>query len=224
MANGETTTAVAKEEVQGQPAPAAKWKGRTREAFKWLTLAVVGFLLGDAYSAARDWAMDKPDYLQELAKTQKQEFADLRDSLQKIGGTIDNGDRAAFNQVKGAIKSIEQTNASLIQQLVMAKQENETLRTVAGQQAGISGGYDFILSETRGIRIDPATVLGVETVHGGGVWVNLTSGTAEKPLRMHLDPGQFVPYSNARGGACKLSLLSYNNGDPGTATFSNHCA
>ena len=227
MATGESASATYAQAQAGQQAggkleagQSGARKRRGLEMLKWLGLAVVGFLLGDAYSAARDWAMDKPDYLQELTESQKQEFADLRASLRSIGGAIESGDRAAFNQVKGAIDAIEKTNAGLIQQLVVAKQENETLRDVAGQQAGISGGYDFILSEKRGIRIDPATVLGVENVTSGGVTVNLTSQAADKPQRMYMDPGEFLAYVNAQGSACKLSLLSFNDG---AAAFSNHC-
>jgi len=229
MANGETAPAT---DAQGQPKPAeekagagktGKKKGRILEGLKWLALAVAGFLLGDAYNAARDWAMDKPDYLEELSKSQKAEFASLRESLQGLGSTIESGDRKALAQVKSAVDSIEQTNKGLIQQLVLAKQENETLRKVAGQQAGISGGYDFILPEARGIRIDPATVLGVESVGHNGVRVNLTSQQAEKPLRQYLSTGQFVAYTNAQGSACKLSLLSFSDGRPGSAAFSNHC-
>ena len=211
MATGESASATDAQAQAGGKVEAGQSGARKRrglEMLKWLGLAVVGFLLGDAYSAARDWAMDKPDYLQELTESQKQEFADLRASLRSIGGAIESGDRAAFNQVKGAIDAIEKTNAGLIQQLVVAK------------QAGISGGYDFILSEKRGIRIDPATVLGVENVTSGGVAVNLTSQAADKPQRMYMDPGEFLAYVNAQGSACKLSLLSFNDG---AAAFSNHC-
>ena len=63
-------------------------------------------------------------------------------------------------------------------------------------------------------------MLGVENVTSGGVAVNLTSQAADKPQRMYMDPGEFLAYVNAQGSACKLSLLSFNDG---AAAFSNHC-
>ena len=138
----------------GEGNGSGKWIKTSRNALAWILLAVAGFLLNDAYSWARDKAMDKPDYLQELARDQEQQFKALKDSLGKISSSIDSGDRAAFKQVKDAVSAMGDTNASLIQQLVLAKQENETLRRIAGDKAGVSGGYDFILAEGSGIRVD----------------------------------------------------------------------
>lgn len=191
------------------------------EAGKWLLLAVAGFLLGDAYNAARDWAMDKPDYLKELAESQKKEFADLHKSLGQIEGP---GDRAAVRQVQGAVKAIEQTNAGLIQQLVLARRENDTLRKVAGDKAGVSGGYDFMLSSTGGIRIDPATVLGLDRVSGNGTYINLTASGQERSVSKFLSVGESVAYVDAQGRACKVTLVSFNNASPGAASFVNGCS
>ena len=143
--------------------------------------------IADAYSAARDWAMDKPAYLQELTESQKQEFADLRASLRSIGGAIESGDRAAFNQVKGAIDAIEKTNAGLIQQLVVAKQENETLRnallvsgariarlqTAASDNARLTGMLGAVRRERYEVQPFPYTPLTQPTITRVG---NLVGG------------------------------------------------
>ena len=80
MATGESASARDAQAQAGQQAggkleagQSGARKRRGLEMLKWLGLAVVGFLLGDAYSAARDWAMDQPDYLQDLTDSQKQE-------------------------------------------------------------------------------------------------------------------------------------------------------
>ena len=190
------------------------------EVSKWLLLAVAGFLLGDAYNAARDWAMDKPDYLQELAASQKKEFADLHKSLDQIEGS---GGRAALRQVQGAVKAIEQTNAGLIQQLVLARRENDTLRKVAGDKAGVSGGYDFMLADAGGIRIDQATVLGLDHVTRNGAYINLTASGQERPLSKLLSAGESVAYTDSQGRACKIVLVSFNSASPGAASFVNGC-
>lgn len=207
----------------GEGNGSGKWIKTSRNALAWILLAVAGFLLNDAYSWARDKTMDKPDYLQELARDQEQQFKALKDSLGKISSSIDSGDRAAFKQVKDAVSAMGDTNASLIQQLVLAKQENETLRRIAGDKAGVSGGYDFILAEGSGIRVDRDTILGVERIDTHGALVNLASGNTEQVKNERLTPGEALAFTNPQGKQCKVSLLSFNDAAVGTASFAVGC-
>lgn len=190
----------------------------------WVLLGIAGFMLNEALAWARDKAMDKPDYLQQLAQEQDKEFEEIKSSLRQIGGAIESGDRKALAQVQGAIDGIERTNAGLIQQLVLAKQENETLRKVAGAKAGVSGGYDFILAEDSGIRIDPTTVLGVESVGSGGAHVNLTALGTERANSRFLSAGESIAFTNQGGADCKVSMVSFNNAGVGTASFVVGCS
>lgn len=195
--------------------------------FLAMTLAglvlLVGFVSNDAYTSLKGLIWKKTDHLTELAEEQRKAFADLRADLGQISSSISEGDRAAFRSVRSAVEAIENTNAGLIQQLVLAKQENETLRKASQQAVGVSGGYDFILAERSGVRLDATTVLGVTNVAGGYVGVNLTSAKSEKSVRESLQSGESIAYSSASGQACKVSLLSVNNADIGTASFAIGC-
>lgn len=201
------------------PSKASRWITIKRGVL-WILLAVVGFLLNDAYNAARDWATDKPDYLKALAEQQDKEFAALKESLGQISGSISSGDREAFRQVKNAVSSIEKTNTGLIQQLALAKQENESLRTIASQKADVSGGYDIILPVDAGLRIDSTTTLGLARVTNNGVYINLTSEGEDRTRRAGLGPGDSIAYQNSSGRSCKLSLLSFNDA---SASFALGC-
>jgi hypothetical protein len=219
MGNGEITPAAPAEAV----APAAG-KGRlalARNIAIWVGLGLAGFLLNEGLTWARDRMMDKPDYLQQLAEAQQKEFDEVKASLRQIGGSIDSGDRAAYDQVRDAVASMEKTNASLIQQLVLAKQENETLRKVGSAKTGISGGYDFLLAQGSGLRLEDGTVFGLENVGGGGVRVNVSSPTDS--TNRFLRSGQAVDYTSNSGGACRVSLLSFNDARIGTASFARSC-
>ncbi len=190
----------------------------------WILLGIAGFMLNEALAWARDSAMDKPDYLEELAQKQEQEFKGLNDQLKQISGSIDAGDRKAFAQVKESIEGIERTNTSLIQQLVLAKQENETLRLITGEKAGVSGGYDFILAESGGVRIDRDTIIGLDYVSGNGAKVNLTSAGSERGTSRLLGTGESLSFRSETGQDCKVSVVSFNAAEAGTASFVVGCA
>lgn len=187
----------------------------------WVGLGLAGFLLNESLSWARDQMMDKPDYLQELAKAQQKQFEDVKASLRQISGSIDAGGRAAYDQVRDAVVSMEKTNASLIQQLVLAKQENETLRKLGSEKTGIAGGYDFLLAQGNGLRLEDGTTFGLEYVGGGGARVNLSSPT--ESTNRFLRSGQAVTYTSRTGGSCRVALLSINDARIGTASFARSC-
>lgn len=204
------------------------WK-KSMEAhpLKGAILAVVLFALGVVGSVIIDRIKSKvlgPDeFLVQIADSQKQEFAALRKNLDHLSSSIDSGDRQAFDSVRNAVKTLEGSNNQLMQQLVLAKRENDTLRKTVEQKTGVSGGYDFILAEDNGIRLDNTTILGVQGINSGYVRVSLTSSDADKPANQSLQSGQSLTYRSATGKSCKVSVLSINNGNPGTASFAVGC-
>lgn len=150
-------------------------------------------------------------------------IAQALDRRHLFQSAINSGDRAAFASVKSAIRSIERSNAELIQQLVLAKQESDTLRSLAEQRTGIAGGYDFILTENGGIRLDRATTFGIGYVTRDYVRANLSSVGGPDAKSVELNSGQSLAFQGADQRQCKVSLLSIHQADIGTASFAVNC-
>ena len=102
---------------------------------------------------------------------------------------------------------IRETNAGLLNQLVMARDEYGRLSQASGAQGGVSGGYDFILSEHTGMRVDETTVVGVGNIDRSGATVTVTANDANGRGRF-LSSGEAVAFRNAAGEACRVVLLS----------------
>lgn len=192
-------------------------------------LAIILFALGVAGNEVIDRLkahfLPPDEFLAQMSENQKQQFEDLKKNLGDIQNSLSNEDRTAFRGVKDAVSAIEKSNSDLIQQLVLAKQENESLQKVSQQKTGISGGYDFILTPGAGVRLDAATVLGVEQISRDyGVTVNLTSRAEVKTINEALKSGQSIAYQNAKGQSCKVSVLSINSAGSGSASFVVGCS
>ena len=179
---------------------------------------------------AGNWGLDKvrdrlfgPDeFLAQIAEDQKKEFAELKDSLGKLGQSLESGDQKTFRAVESAVKAVETNNQNLIRQLVLAKEENDTLRRVVEQKTGFSGGYDFVLSEKQGMRLDRTTAIGFDYNQVNYIGVGLS--TKESSSRHDLRPGQSLGYTSADGSSCRIALLSLRGErGSGAATFTNLC-
>lgn len=94
---------------------------------------------------------------------------------------------------------------------------------LAEKNAGIAGGYDFIVAENRSTRIDSQTVIGVTNVSPNGVRVNLTR-TGDAVTDRYMQSGESLDYRSVDGRNCKVSLLSVRDGDVGAASFAIGCA
>ena len=179
---------------------------------------------------AGNWGLDKvrdslfgPDeFLAQIAEDQKKEFAELKDSLGKLGQSLEGSDRQALRAVESAVKTVETANQSLIQQLALAKQENDTLRRVVEQKAGFSGGYDFVLSEKQGMRLDRTTAVGFDYNQNSYIGVGLS--TKDGSSRHSIRPGESLGYTSADGSSCRIALLSIRGeSGSGAATFTTLC-
>lgn len=191
---------------------------------KRTVLAVIFLTLGVAGSEAYQWMREKligPDeYLEQMKRDQETAFARLEDGLRQIRGSVDSGARDAVREISGAVGEMRSINSSLISQLALAKQENDRLSKIAQQRTGVSGGYDFILSENTGLRIDPTTQIGVGSISGRGARVRLSAESADN-AQTFLQTGEFLAYRGADGRSCKVTLLSVT--DNGSASFALSC-
>lgn len=225
--------------ASGQPEAAAK-PGILRRALHWywgerdsaqkgepvkrtavaLVLLALGVAGSEAYGYVRDKFRDPDAYLVTMKQEQDAAFAKLQDSLSALGNAVEGSGREALAEVKGAVGEMKSANAGLMAQLALAKQENARLSQVAGRQAGVSGGYDIILSENTGLALDASSVFGVQRVDRGGAWVRM-SAAGEADQRKYLESGESLAYRNAAGDTCKVSLLSVSGGE--SASFKTSC-
>lgn len=185
-----------------------------------VAVAVGALMVNDLYDTLKPWGNGTDAFLQQMKQDQTKAFASLEEGLQRIRGSIDGGDRAAFRQVSEAVEELKDVNVGLMSQLALAKQENERLSQVAARQHGVSGGYDFILGENTGLRLDRSTQIGVDTISGDGAYVRLSAKDTQN-ARTFLDNGESVAYTNGAGQPCKVTLLSVSGGS--AASFALSC-
>lgn len=233
-------TGINNNEIQGAPGQQVTAKsGRLRRFLQWywgqrdsadkgepgkrtvvaLVLLGLGVAGSEAYGYVRDKFRDPDAYLVTMKQEQDAAFARLQDSLSELGSAVEGSGREALAEVKGAVSEMKSANTGLMAQLALAKQENVRLSRVAGQQAGVSGGYDLILSENTGLALDASSVLGVQRVHSGGVWVRLSAG-GQEDQRKHLEAGESLAYRSEAGRECRVSLLSISGE---SASFKRSC-
>lgn len=187
-----------------------------------LAVFVLAYLGNWGLDRIRDGLFGPDEFLAQIAEDQKKEFADLKANLDKLGQSLESGDRQTYRAVESAVKTVETANQNLIRQLALAKEENDTLRRVVEQKAGFSGGYDFVLSEKQGMRLDRTTAVGFD--YNGVNYITVGLSTKESSNRHDLRPGQSLGYTSADGSSCRIALLSLR-GDHGSgaATFTNLC-
>ena len=190
---------------------------RTIVALLLLTVGVAGT---EAYGYVRDKFRDPDAYLVSMKKDQDVAFKRLQDSLNALGSSVEGDGRAALAEVKGAVGEMKSINTGLLAQLSMAKRENERLSQVAGQQAGISGGYDVILSKNTGVALDDSSVLGVQWIDSSNAYVSVSAAGDDQ--RRYLSSGESIAYQNARKQSCKVVLLSISAGS--SASFKTSCS
>lgn len=186
-----------------------------------LVLLAIGVAGSEVYGYVRDKYRDPDAYLVKMKQDQDVAFKKLQDSLSSLSGSVESGGRDALAEVKSAVSEIKATNSGLLAQLALAKDENQRLAQVAGRQAGISGGYDVILSENTGVSLDASSVLGVQGISPTGARVSLSAnGSDGRPA--FVQSGESIAYQSAAGRQCKVTLLSIGGGGQ-SASFDNSC-
>lgn len=186
-----------------------------------VALIVGGFGVNEAYGWARSQIVDPDEYLKDLSAKQDKSFDELKQGLNRLSSAVSFTDREALDQVEAASRSIRDANLGLISQLDLAKRENERLAQVGGQQAGVRGGYDLMLTENTGMVLEPGVVLGVNTISTSWIGANLSANGAPEGSQL-LESGESMPYRNMAGANCKVTLLSIS-GSGGAAAFSKSC-
>lgn len=199
------------------------WRGNLEAHPLWgtlfaVTLAVAGFGASMLWQWYQEKTAEPDKLLVEIKEKQDEEFRALREGLDRLA----DGEEGAAREVRTAVKAIESTNSTLIEQLSLAREEYGRLQKVAGGGASVQGGYDVILTEETGIRIDAVNVLGVTDVQRGGARTTITSGTSE-PIGEFLTSGESLPYKAADGRDCRASLLSISEAGK-AASFALACS
>ena len=189
---------------------------RTLAAF---VLLAIGVLASEAYGYVRDTFREPDAYLVQIKEGQDRAFKDLQESLRALSGSVEGSGSEALAEVRDAVSAIKSANSGLIEQLSLAKEENKRLSAMAIQQAGVTGGYDILLTEDTGVALDARSALGLENINGGNATVNLS---AAESTRARLASGEAIAYQDADGRACRVTLLSIS-GNGKSASFSKSC-
>lgn len=216
MDQGENTAPVAAPGRMG-------FMGKAKMALMALLFAVGGWIGQDVYGMARDALLPGDDPIATLAEQQKAGFDELRASLDGLRGSVDREGQAAFKQVQRATADLERVNRDILAKLQFAQSENAAITRNLQETRGLSGGYDFLLSPQESMRIDAQNVVGLDRLTGDGAWVAITSGSSEDAERRgHIRTGGSLPFTNAGGQSCRVTLMSKREGI-GAASFSIIC-
>lgn len=214
---------------QGNAAQAATGAGgrgfiyKAKIALTALVFAISGWIGEDLYAKARDALLPGDDPIAALAEQQKAGFEELRASLDGLRGSVDREGREALKQVQRASDDLQRINQDMLAKLQFAQRENEALARNLQEARGLAGGYDFLLAPQESMRIDPQNVVGLERLTSDGAWVSVTSGSSkDAQKRDHIRTGGSVPFTNASGQDCRVTLMSKREGI-GAASFSVIC-
>lgn len=188
---------------------------------------VLGFLanaiLGDLYAQYKPWKESDDEFIGKIIAAQKVEFDSMNNHLAQLRDNLPAEGRDAFRSLERSISGLERQSAGLVQQLDLARQEIETMATVAESRGGVGAGYDFTLAGLTSMDLAPGAVIGLESVQDRGVRVNLTSGGRNVANSRWLTSGESLNFIGAGGGECFVSLMSIRNGSPGAASFKTGC-
>ncbi|AOH35780.1 OmpH family outer membrane protein [Luteimonas sp. JM171] len=201
---------------------------RKRHFIVVVSVFVLGFLVnavaGDLYERYKPWKDSDEEFIEKIIAAQKAEFESMNEYLAQIRGSLPTEGREAFRNLERSIAALERQSAGLVQQLNLAKQEIDTIATVAESRGGVGSGYDFILASNSSMDLAPGAVLGLEGVSQGGVRINLTSEGRSVATRRNLSSGESISFVGAGGSECFVSLMSLRQGQPGAASFKTGCS
>lgn len=208
-------------------APVGFFQRRKRHFFVVVAVFALGFLAnavaGDLYEKYKPWKDSDDEFIDRIIAAQKAEFESMNQSLAQIRGSLPAEGREAFRDLERSIAGLERQSAGLVQQLDLAKQEIQTMATVAESRGGIGSGFDFTLAGNTSMDLAPGAVIGLESVGSRGVRVNLTSAGQTVANSRYLASGQSLSFAGAGGSECFVSLMSMREGNPGAASFKTGC-
>ncbi|HVI58232.1 MAG TPA: hypothetical protein VM619_05090 [Luteimonas sp.] len=185
--------------------------------------AIAAWSLGDLYDGWHPRATQAEQRFADRRAHQREAFREVQSQLQAVRGTVPPAGREELLGLQASIHALERHSSGLVQQLALAKRENDALRRQLERAEGPAGGYDFIVPEAGSMRIDATTVLGVAGVGNGGARVNLTSAGNGDVRDRFLASGQSLRYRAADGHACKVALLGTGPAPGGAAAFALGC-
>ncbi len=201
--------------------PGKSLLGRVRTSLVSLLLLVLGWVGQDVYGAVRDRFVEPDDAISQLAERQAQAFAEVKEQLGQLGASS-AGERAALKGVRQGLARLQESNQSLLTKLELAGQENQRMSKAAQQAGRAAGGYDFLLSENEGLRLDERNSIGIGRVGNSIVDVRLSSLGQPEQHAPAMRSGQSLDYRAADGRGCQVSLLTVYR-DTGGASFVRSC-
>src|SRR3546814_5085071 len=167
-----------------------RWRDVIKEhPLKGTGLAVAIFVLGVLGNEAIGRVMDKfrdPDqFLVQMKDDQQQNFEALKTSLSELRGSLDSNGNAALQQVASAAEALQNTNVRLVEELALAKRENDTLRQAVRNSTGMEGGLHFIVRAAGSWQLVPQPSIRLPCAASTSVRVPRTSRDTDGSAPTH---------------------------------------
>lgn len=186
---------------------------------------VIGFLMNKGLD--RVWGEFFPQNDKyEILKNQNEQFDLVRKNLADLHSSLRGDDRDKFDQLQNTISSAIDGSKKLGLAYKIISDENTHLKAMLKKDRGLSGGFDFLISNNQSFKIDDNNVIGLSGVWSNFAMIALSSVVpSENVGPKNIKVGQGIPYTNDKGKKCVVTYMgSEFNKDTSLSKFSNQCA
>ena len=173
----------------------------------FIVSAVAGTLISSGVDAAIKKINPSLDDTLQIIENQNKQFDEVRNNLSKLQSSLSGSSSEIFAELKDSYQEAFKTSQLITANYEAVKAENSTLRKLLKKEKGLEGGYDILVSEGDGFRIDTAVSFGVNNVNQPLSYaeLSLTSKKQEENIsdaRIHV--GERINYTNEKGKQCSL--------------------
>jgi hypothetical protein len=169
--------------------------------------AVVGTLISSGVEAAIKKIDPSLDDTLQIIENQNKQFDEVKNNLSKLQSSLSGGNSEIFAELKDSYQEAFKSSQLIAANYEAVKAENSVLRKVLKKEKGLDGGYDILVREGDGYRIDSAASVGVNAVYTGAnrAILSLTSRKQEENIsKQVVNVGERLNYTNEKGKQCSV--------------------
>lgn len=181
----------------------------TKIAFAFFLIsAIAGTFISTGVETFMKSFFPSMDDTTQIIENQNKQFNDVKENLAKLQGALSGKDRETFNSLKDSYQSAFKASEVLATSYQILKDENDSLRKVLKKEKGIDGGFDILLPEKQGYKLDSAVTFGNKYYGNAQGSFTLTSKNPEENLiEKNIKVGQGMLFTNENGKKCSLNFL-----------------